>query len=142
MSASPLSRLPVEILSSVLEATLDPIFQWCVCRDVSHQFRNAVHLLFERTVLPETCIEFDLDWDYLDQEEMSDKCMFDVRCKFIGFADDAKETALFKEEMPEPKNGEDAKRLDTMQQMLKQKWVENVSSIIWCGELLLMHQIR
>lgn len=128
MAGSPISKLPRELLAQCIETTLDPVYQWCTCRSVSHEFREATDLVFEKTVLAETWIDFDLDWEYLDEENQTDKCMFDVQCKFFGFADAEKKIAVFKEDLPVPEDEEQRQRFERIQRMLKEKWMDNVCS--------------
>ena len=106
--ASHISRLPDEILAEYFRSSDDPIHLWTACRNVSHQFRDAVEYCFRTDVLPETEVEFDWAiWEYLNVDELTDKCFFNIRLKFVGFKYEQKEIALFKEIIPEESGPED-----------------------------------
>lgn len=115
--------LPNELLAQCLGSSEDIIHMWTTCRNVSRIFRDAVDYRFRKEVLPLTKIKFDwANWEYLNEEELTEKCFFNLQLEFAGFKDEEKEIAYFKE-VVNPDSGPEDPRYT---KMLKQKWIDAV----------------
>jgi hypothetical protein len=72
---------------------------WRRCRQVCRTFRDIVDEIFEKKVLGDVVLEFDLDSTYMDVENQTDKVFFGFEMRFDRFADDSKEVAIFKNDI-------------------------------------------
>lgn len=118
-------NLPSELWERILRLHHDLVHLWCSCRQVSRGFRSIVDLIFETEYLAKTSIDFDLGWDYLNQRELTMKCMFAVHCTFDHLSDNDKEVAVFKDK--EWKAEIDPKLARRMERMERRKWMEKVN---------------
>jgi len=116
--------VPSELWHLILCLHPDLVHLWCSCRQVSRGFRSIVDHIFKTEHLAQTAIEFDLGWDYLDQEGLTDKCVFGVRCTFDRFSDNDKEIAVFKDQ--QPKAERHAEWVQRHKKMELWKWKEKV----------------
>lgn len=119
-------RLPNELLAQCLGSSEDIIHMWTTCRNVSRTFRDAVDHRFRTEVLPSTKIEFDwANWEYLNEEELTERCFFNIELAFAGFKDDEKEIAYFRE-TADPDAGPEDPRYT---KRLKEKWMDAVREL-------------
>ena len=98
---------------------------WRKCRQVCRTFRDIVDDIFRKEVLPDMMIEFDLDWDYLDQENLTMKCFFGLEMAFDRFADENKEIAVFKNSIRA--HEKEPGFIETHDKLERAKWEEKLS---------------
>jgi len=89
--------LPPELWRRVLEESEEtgqlPAL-WRRCRQVCRTFRDLVDEIFEKKVLGDVVVEFDLNSAYLDEENQTDKVFFGFEMRFDRFA-----VAIFKNDI-------------------------------------------
>lgn len=95
----PRSRLPNELIAHCLPPGDDIVHLWSL-RDVSSAFRAEIDHYFRTNLLPDTVIR--VDWPSSSDEPLTDglqtwECSFLLRAEFVGFADEEKEIAVFRD---------------------------------------------
>lgn len=75
---------------------------------VSRAFRDGVDYWFENNLLRQTEIEFHwANWEYLNEEELTEKCFFRLTLELGGFRDGEKTIAYFEEKKKKEEEPED-----------------------------------
>lgn len=94
--------LPPEIWRRILgqfERTDHLPILWRRYRQVCRTFKDIVEDIFEKKVLEDVIIEFDLGSVYMDAQNKSDKVFFGFEMRFDRFADQDKTIAIFKNDL-------------------------------------------